>query len=80
MRAIETTATIDAQHRLLPDEALPIRENTRVRLLVLVPEAQEAGEAEWLHAAAVDPAFDFLRDAEEDIYSAQDGRPFRDEG
>lgn len=35
-------------------------------------------EAEWLHAAAHNPAFDFLKDAAEDIYSPTDGEPFRD--
>jgi hypothetical protein len=37
-------------------------------------------ETEWLKAAASNPAFDFLRDPEQDIYTLEDGRPFRDEG
>lgn len=37
-------------------------------------------ESEWLHAAARNPAFDELGRAEEEIYSLEDGKPFRDEG
>lgn len=34
--AIETTGIIDAQHRLLLDEALPLANKSRVRVIVLV--------------------------------------------
>ena len=33
-------------------------------------------EREWLRAAALNPAFDFLAEPGEDIYTVQDGRPF----
>lgn len=33
-------------------------------------------EAEWLRAAATNPAFDFLREPEEDLYTPADGKPF----
>jgi hypothetical protein len=39
-------------------------------------EYQEFSELEWLHAAATNPTFDFLKDPEEDIYTLADGRPF----
>lgn len=35
-------------------------------------------EMEWLRAAAANPAFDFLREPEEDIYTLADGQPFDD--
>lgn len=35
-------------------------------------------EREWLQAAATNPAFDFLKDPEEDIYTLADGKPFND--
>ncbi|MBW4602186.1 MAG: type II toxin-antitoxin system prevent-host-death family antitoxin [Calothrix sp. FI2-JRJ7] len=35
-------------------------------------------ELEWLKAALRNPAFDFLRDPEEDIYTLADGKPFHD--
>ena len=41
-----------------------------------VPET----EAEWLRAASRNPVFASLERPEEDIYSKEDGQPFRDEG
>ena len=79
-KAIETTGTIDAQHHLVLDGALPITGPTRVRVIILVPEESDINETEWLQAAAANPAFDFLKDTEEDIYTLSDGRPFYDEG
>jgi len=38
----------------------------------------EISEEEWLYAIAHNPAFDFLKDPAEDIYSVQDGKPFTD--
>ena len=35
-------------------------------------------ETEWLHAAATNPAFDFLKDPEEDVYTLADGDRFVD--
>jgi len=36
-------------------------------------------ESEWLRAAATNPAFDFLKGPEEDIYTLADGKPFHDQ-
>jgi len=33
-------------------------------------------ETEWLQAATSNPAFDFLKDQEEEIYTLDDGKPF----
>lgn len=41
-------------------------------------EAGEIDESEWLRSAASNPAFDFLEDPEEDIYTLADGKPFND--
>ena len=79
-KAIETTGTIDAQHHLVLDGTLPITGPTRVRVIILVPEDSDINETEWLQAAAANPAFYFLKDPEEDIYTLSDGRPFYDEG
>jgi len=81
-RAIEMTGTIDRQHRLVLDEPLPVAGPLKVRVIILLPEEaeQDIDEREWLRAAATNPAFRFLRDAEEDIYTLEDGRPFHDEG
>jgi hypothetical protein len=80
IKAIETTGTIDAQHHLVLDVVLPITGPTRVRVIILVPEESDINETEWLQAAAANPAFYFLKDPEEDIYTLSDGRAFYDEG
>jgi len=46
----------------------------------LLPEDSDISETEWLHATAANPAFDFLKDPEEDIYTLSDGEPFHDGG
>lgn len=79
-RAIELEGDIDQHHRLRLDACLPGAGPGRVRVLVLIPEAEDGGEAEWLRAAAVNPAFDFLKDPAEDVYSPTDGKPFHDQG
>lgn len=38
----------------------------------------EPNAPEWLHAVANNPAFDFLKNPEEDIYTITDGKPFYD--
>ncbi|MFV1951892.1 MAG: hypothetical protein ACC630_08080 [Nitrospinota bacterium] len=78
MKAIETTGTIDEQHRLILDETLPIAEKSKVRVIILLPEESDIDEKEWLRTATTNPAFDFLKEPEEDIYTKNDGKPFHD--
>ena len=78
-KTIKTIGTIDAQHHLVLDETLPIAGPTRVRVIILPPEDSDISETEWLHAAAANPAFNFLKDPEEDIYTLSDGHLFYDE-
>lgn len=52
--------------------SLPISGPMRVRVIVLYPVDDEWDEAEWLRTAARNPAFEFLSDQEEDIYSLAD--------
>ncbi|MEK6657916.1 MAG: hypothetical protein AABY58_10805 [Nitrospirota bacterium] len=78
-KAIETTATIDANRQLVLDEPLPVAGPTKVRIIILLPEETEIEEKEWLRSANVNPAFDFLKEPEEDIYTLSDGKPFHDE-
>jgi hypothetical protein len=40
-KAIETTGIVDAQHRLLLDESLPVADKSRVRVIVLVTADNE---------------------------------------
>ena len=54
----------------------------KITVLVVIPgqqdEEEEADidEMEWLRAASANPAFDFLKEPGEDIYTLADGRPF----
>lgn len=80
LQAIETTGTIDESNRLQLDSPLPIKITRRVRVIVLFEETEDWNEAEWLKAAASNPAFDFLKDSAEDIYTLEDGKPFHDKG
>ena len=78
MTAIEVTGTVDENRQLQLDSSLPIPGPMRVRVIVLYPITSEWDETEWLQAAARSPAFDFLGNSEEDIYSLADGKPFHD--
>jgi len=40
-KAIETTGIVDAQHRLLLNEKLPVAESSQVRVIVLVTREAE---------------------------------------
>jgi hypothetical protein len=75
-RAIEIAGKIDAHRHLVLDDDLPIKGPRNVRVIILVPEEEDIDESEWLQAASENPAFDFLKDPEEDIYSISDGKPF----
>jgi hypothetical protein len=49
-------------------------------VIVLVPEEADISETAWTKTVGTSPAFDFLKEAAEDIYTAADGRPFHDQG
>ena len=78
MKAIETTATIEKDKYLLLDKPLPVYSKGKVRLIILLPEEDDIDEKEWLSAASTNPAFNFLKEPKEDIYSNSDGKPFKD--
>ena len=79
LTAIELTGQIDENNILHLDDPLPLSGPKRVRVIVLYATDDELNEADWLKAAMKNPAFDFLNDPEEDIYSLTDGVPYRDE-
>jgi hypothetical protein len=81
LRAFEVAGTIDEQRQLHLDAPLPIAGPSRVRVIVLIPEEADAeDEKEWYRVAAANPAFDFLKEPKEDIYTLVDGKPFHDQG
>jgi hypothetical protein len=77
-KAIEVTATIDANQQLILDEPLPVVGPIKARVIILLPEEPDIEEKEWLRSASVNSAFDFLKEPEEDIYTLADGKPFHD--
>jgi hypothetical protein len=78
-KAIEITGAINSQRQLVLDEPLPVTGPVRVRVIVLLKEEANINEEEWLRMASINPAFDFLKASEEDIYTLVDGRPFHDQ-
>ena len=76
----EVSGRIDAEGHLQLDEPLGAVKPGIVRVILLTDENDEIDEREWLSAASKNPAFDFLKHPEEDIYTLSDGKPFYDEG
>ena len=72
----ETTATIDANRQLVLDKPLPVTVPAKVRVIILLQEEVDTDEKEWLRSASTNPAFDFLREPEEDLYTLSDGKSF----
>ena len=78
LQAVELIGTIDEKGQLHLDEPISAVGQGRVRV-ILFPEEADISEHEWLKAAAGNPAFDFLKDPAEDIYTLDDGQPFNDQ-
>ena len=77
MKAIELIGDIDSQHRLCADvpEGLPVGQ---VRLIVLLPEEENAGSA-WADGIAKEWSAD-LSDTRQDIYTLEDGESLNGSG
>lgn len=76
LRAIEATGVIEERRNIRLDEPIPIVTEGRVRVIIFVDDESDIGETEWHRAASRNPAFAFLLDPGEDIYSSEDGKPF----
>ena len=79
LSAIEVTGVVDENQQLKLDMPLPIAGPISVKVIVLYPTPEEFDETEWLKAAASNPAFEFLKEPDEDIYTLADGKPVEDE-
>lgn len=79
MKAIELKSKTDKTGRLKIDYKLDKSERN-VRVLILIDEDLSTEEEEelWAYSISRNPAFDFLKDPEEDIYTLKDGKPFDD--
>ena len=81
MKAIEINTRTDKSGNLRLDYPLNNKDSV-VRVIILLEENSEELEEEkrWLYSIQNNPAFDFLNDPEEDIYSLTDGEPIKKAG
>jgi len=79
MRAIEINSKTDKFGHLRIDYKLNKSERN-VRVLILLEDDSYEVEEEklWINSISRNPAFDFLSEPSEDIYSQKDGEPFND--
>ncbi len=76
MRTIEATATFE-KGLLTLDQAVNLKNKEKVKLIILVSD-EENEEKLWLDSVSKNPAFDFLKEPGEDIYTAEDGKPLHE--
>ncbi len=74
MKAFEITAQVD-KNRLLQIEVPEGISPGKVRLILLVPEEDDAGEA-WMNGISREWKAE-LSNADEDIYTLEDGDPIK---
>ena len=79
MKAIEITTKTDKTGHLKINYPMNKRDSN-VRIIILVDEKNDEVDEEmlWLNSISSNPAFDFLKDSTENIYSLTDGEPFND--
>jgi hypothetical protein len=78
MQAVEAYGHIDSSGSLQIQTPLPLKEGD-VKVIIMYAENEEMTEEQlWIRSVYNNPAFDFLRDPEEDIYSLNDGKPLHD--
>jgi hypothetical protein len=77
MKAIEITTKTDKHGHLKINYPMNKKERN-VRIIILVDENSDDLDEEklWMNSVSTNPAFDFLKDINEDIYSLTDGEPF----
>ncbi len=76
--AVRTTGRVNKSKGVSFAEPLPWDEDTPVEIIVIptISVSDEISDAEWLKAAANNPAFADWNHPEEDIYSPDEGVPF----
>ncbi len=79
MKAIEIRSKTDKSGRLKLDYKLE-KPEANVRVLILFDDEKNEHDDEklWLQYISKDPAFSFLNEPEEDIYSLKDGEEMSD--
>ena len=79
MKAIEITTKTDKTGNLKINYPINKKESD-VRIIILVDEKNDDVDEEklWINSISSNPAFNFLKDSNENIYSLTDGEPFND--
>ncbi|MCD4696506.1 MAG: hypothetical protein K8S16_09730 [Bacteroidales bacterium] len=78
MRAIEINSKTDKTGHLKINYQLN-KSDSNVRILILLDDDIKIDEEKlWLDSISKNPAFEFLNDSSEDIYSLNDGVPLND--
>jgi len=79
MKAIEINSKTDKKGHLKIDYKIGKSERN-VRILILLDDYNSMPDDEkiWVDSISTNPAFDFLKDPTEDIYSLNDGESFHD--
>jgi len=79
MKAIEINTRTDKQGHLKLNYQLN-KKDRKVRVIILIDEQSDDidEEKEWINSIQSNPAFDFLKEPTENIYSLSDGEPFND--
>jgi len=73
MKAIEVQTKTDEHGNLKIDFPLQVKDKN-VRVLILYDENEGVNtEHDWIKSASASPAYDVLKEPEEDIYSPDDG-------
>ena len=77
MKAIETTGNIDKPGLLILDKKIDVDKKKQLKVIILINEDDEISESSWLTGLSSNPAFDFLKEDNENIYSLVDGKSFK---
>ncbi|MFH1049411.1 MAG: hypothetical protein V1779_00610 [bacterium] len=79
MKAIEINSKTDKSGHLKINYKLN-RADSKVRVLILLDDdsSEKDEDVLWMNSISNNPAFDFLNDSAEDVYSIKDGEPFND--
>ena len=75
MRTFETTAVVEDENSLHLDHPMEKSITGKVHVII-VSDDEEITEHQWLQAAANNPAYSFLKDPLEDVYTLEDGIPW----
>jgi len=77
MKAIETTGRIEKSGLVKLDTPIDLKNKQKVRVIILYNEDEDINEKAWLASVSSNPAFSFLKEPEEDIYTIADGKPIK---